>query len=328
MVSSALLARIAFDPGPQEMTAIPWPAGLAPTGAAAPSSTSLPAADVLVITWTAAEARTLGQVLTPGVASTSWTHYATDFAAYLPQLTSESPAKSEHRLASFCPVTIGSQRVICAKSELHPATDGPTLPTAQLAAQLATECGASLVITTGTAGGAGNGTLLGDVNVAARVHADFTTKLKGHSWSEEVFATQPLSAAQSARVAGTGPLIAANLGRFPAQSRPPEVWNGDTVSTDFFAFDTTDDHYGLRAYDPGIRAVEMDDAAICAGLAGHSAQVMSVRNASDPVESGTSLAAEKKSAEQVYQDYGWATTIGSAIVTWALIAGLEPEPSA
>ena len=99
------------------------------------------------------------------------------------------------------------------------------------------------------------------------------------------------------------------------------------LSTDFFAFDTTDDHYGLRAYDPGIRAVEMDDAAICAGLAGKQVQVMSVRNASDPVESGTSLAAEKKSAEQVYQDYGWATTIGSAIVTWALIAGLEAAAS-
>jgi nucleoside phosphorylase len=327
MDSRALLARINFDPGPQKMTPIPWPQGLAPTGAAAPASGGLPAADVLVITWTAAEARTLGQVLTPGVESTSWTPYDTDFAAYLPQLTSESPAKDEHRLASFCPVTIGSQRVICLKSELHPATDGPTLPTAQLAAQLAAECGAPLVITTGTAGGAGDGTLLGDVNVAARVHADFTTKLKGHPWSEEIFTTAPLSAAQSAQVAATAPLIAANLGRFPAQSRPPQIWTGDTVSTDFFAFDTTDDHYGLRAYDPGIRAVEMDDAAICAGLAGKQTQVMSVRNASDPVEAGTSLAAEKKSAEKIYQDYGWATTIGSAIVTWALIAGLGAAAS-
>lgn len=323
MTTTALLDRLAFDPGSHaaELAPIPWPDGLAPARPYAPQgATSIPPADVLVITWTAAEGRALADVLTPGIESSGWTPYRTGWQSYLPQLTRRSPARQAERLGSWCMTTIGSAHAVCFKSELHPATDGPTLPAARLAAQLAGECDARLVITTGTAGGAGDGTLLADVNVAARVHADFTTKLKGHPWSGQAFAAAQPSVQQAAYLAATGPMIAVNLGRIPAQPRLPKIWAGDTVSTDFFCYDTEDDHYGLRAYDPGIRAVEMDDAAVCAGIAGR-VPVASVRNASDPVMASAD-AADANQAAEIYRRYGYWTTIGSAICTWALIAGL------
>lgn len=79
------LARILFDPeGPEAQrqrsdwptppptlakafVQIPWPANLAPKpSATAPAGDSLPPCDVLIVTWTLAEALALSHVLTPG----------------------------------------------------------------------------------------------------------------------------------------------------------------------------------------------------------------------------------------------------------------------
>lgn len=325
-MADEVLDRITYDPGAHEagLAPIPWPAGLEPRTRGVPhQSASVPLADVLVITWTAAEARALADVLTPGIQSAEWAAYDTGWASYAPQLTGRSPARDEGRLASWCMTQVGGLAVTCVKSELHPATDGPTLPTAQLAAQLAGECSPRLVITTGTAGGAGDGTLLGDINVARAVRADFTSRLKDHPWSKGTWRAAPVTTGQGTALAGTAPLIAANAGRIPAQPRPPRIWAGDTVSTDTFAYDTQDDHFGLRAYDPAIRAVEMDDAAICAGINGR-VPVASCRNASDPVLPSAGEANAREAAS-IYQRFGYWTSINSAICTWALIAGMSGD---
>ena len=109
-------------------------------------------------------------------------------------------------------------------------------------------------------------------------------------------------------------------------SRACRTLTGHVVSTDFFVFDTVDDHYGLRKYDPDIKAVEMDDAAVAYGLAGdttgqhRTVPVMSVRNASDPVmENGSEDDAHQ--ATEIYKKFGYWTTVNSVIVTWAMIAG-------
>jgi nucleoside phosphorylase len=320
--ANAYLARVMYDPGRQESLSIPWPSGLAPSGISAPKGTEeIPDSDVLVITWTAAEARALADVLTPGIQSTDWIYYETNFAAFESQLTGRSPARSEGRLGSWAQVTIGKQRVTCFKSDLHPATDGPSLPTAQLVKQLIAEIHPQLVITTGTAGGAGSGTLLGDINIAVNVKSDFTTKLKGHPWSQQSWTCAALQEMQSSALARLHSLTPAGS-HLPAGSGAPHVWYGDTVSTDFFAYDTDVDHFGLRAYAPEIRAVEMDDAAVAVSAKEANVAFMSVRNASDPVMTNYSPASSKQAA-QIYQRYGYWTTVNSAIGTWALIAGLQ-----
>jgi nucleoside phosphorylase len=108
----------------------------------------------------------------------------------------------------------------------------------------------------------------------------------------------------------------------PPGSDPPEVWFGHTVSTDFFAYDTFDDHFGLRLYDPDIRAVEMDDAAVAMAASDSNVAFMSVRNASDPVMPNYSKASSAQ-AVAIYQKYGYWTTVNSALGVWALIIGLE-----
>lgn len=324
-----LFDRLTFTPEGVSLAPIPWPDGLAP--AAQPTQRTgrggIPQCDVLVITWTAAEAMALADVLTPNVKSADWIAYAEDWGKYEPQLTGRSPAKFSRRLGSFWMTKIGELSVCCFKSELHPATDGPTLPTAQLAAQLAAESDARLVITTGTAGGAGNGTLLGDVCVATAVHADFTTRLAHHPWSQQQWPTAPVTASQQVMLDHAAVLFAANSGHLPSAPRAPMVWDGHVVSTDFFAFDATDDHYRLRAYDPAIRAVEMDDAAVAYGVLNLTGppQFASVRNASDPVMPDGSEASARQ-ASDIYRRYGYWTTANSAIVTWALIAGLPARP--
>lgn len=314
--------RIAFAPAPKHLAPIPWPKGLAPT----PASTIepdgvLPAADALVITWTAAEAMALADVLTPGIHSTDWVPYKNNWATFEKHLTGRSPARESKRLGSFHMTRIGNMDVCCFKSELHPATDDATVPTALLAAQIANETGARLIITTGTAGGAGDDILLGDVNVATAVHADFTRKLSKLSWAHEKWPLRGLSVSQTHLLSILNPLFAANY-HLPGAAHPPSIWQGDVVSTDFFAYDTEDDHFGLRKYDPLIRAVEMDDAAVAYGIGQDKTMFCSVRNASDPVMPDASKASAKQAA-QIYRQYGYWTTVNSAIATWALIAGMQ-----
>lgn len=316
------LERISYDPGTKVLTPIPWPEGFKPTPHVLSDRTAMPDnCDVLVITWTAAEARALADVLTPGVQSSDWIYYKTNFADYLPDLTGRSPARESRRLGSWWITSIGSKTVIVFKSELHPATDGPTVPTTQLVEQLIKECNPGAVITTGTAGGAGDGTLLGDINIASAVHADFTTKLKSWVDATTVFPTTELTQKNMAMVAAAIPLFKVNAGQIPAQPKATQVWTGHTVSTDFFAFDTNTDHFGLRKYDSEIRAVEMDDAAVAAGTL--NTPFYSVRNASDPVMPGINEQQDDKNAADIYQKYGYWTTVNSAIGTWALIAGME-----
>ena len=65
-------------------------------------------------------------------------------------------------------------------------------------------------------------------------------------------------------------------------------------------------------------AVEMGDTVL-----GRAApRWTAIRNASDPqMDGGQSLADQTKTAAQIYEKYGYWTTVCSAIATWAVIAG-------
>lgn len=322
--------RILFDGGVRTVKpAIAWPAGLGPLHPSAPKGTkALPQCDVMIVTWTAAEARALADVLSPGIESSDWVYYTTNFAAYEKQLTGRSPARESKRLGSWATVQIGPSKVLLFKSELHPATDASSLPTAQMITQVAKEAGVGYIVTTGTAGGAGDGTRLGDVNVASSIRADFTTKLKGRPWSNMTWATAMLTPSQQHFLGVVPAIVPVPLYPVSATAAsygpPPTVWFGDVVSTDFFAFDSGTDGYHLRQYDPLIRAVEMDDAAVGIGAAAAVVPCISVRNASDPVMPDITRASANAAAK-IYQKWGYDTTVNSAVASWAVVAGLPGE---
>ena len=148
------------DPAP-----IPWPDGLAASGApySRAADEPLPYADVLVVTWTAAEGQALADVLTPGMSNMTWKPHAHQWSSYEPQLTDQSPARDAHCMGYVAQVTIGDVQVLAVKSELHLATDGISAPIVALWKQMVSEAQPKLVISTGTAGGIGASTQLGDV---------------------------------------------------------------------------------------------------------------------------------------------------------------------
>jgi uridine phosphorylase len=325
-MTDALLERLTYEPTDKSLTPIPWPKGLEPTVVKykAASDAPLPKVDVVVSAFTFAEGEALSAVLSPGHSSTDWIYYTKDFDAYESQLTKESK-----RLLSYSLVTIGAVRVLLVKLELHPATDGPTLPTAQLWHQIITETGAKTIVTHGTAGAVQSTTILGDVIIAAHVRWDCQGQFKSESWADDEYACTPLTEMTPNLTFAQETLIPVNSGRLaPIATRAPVIWLGfDTITTDFFAFDDAENHYGLRTYDSNARAVEMDDAA-CGVAMQHigvgAPKWYSIRNASDPqMPQGASIEAEDSAAAKIYQDKGFTTTVGSAIACWALVADLN-----
>jgi purine-nucleoside phosphorylase len=316
----------------ENLTPIPWPKKLAPSPAPlkpAPSqNAALPKADVLVVSWTVAEGSALSDVLTPGFeCKTAWYRYAHDFASYASQIRPGAPASESKLLGSYFVTNIGTKRVVCFKSELHMSQDGPKLPVRALWKQIITETGASLVITTGTSGGIGAGVELGDVLLAAQVRFDCQKAFKNATFAQSAFTPSSISTAQ---FASASDLFKANAEKLPASSRPPTIFIKpaptvrplNIVTTDFFGFDTAENFYKLQGLGS---AVEMGDAVL--GLAiqdlGNAApKWCALRNVSDPqiADEGT-LSDQSKKAAQIYEKYGYWTTVCSAIAVWAAIAG-------
>lgn len=325
----ALVEVVQADP-------IPWPAGLAPTPVTlnpAPADTDpLPAADALIVTYTVAEGEALADVLDPGHPTTTWTSYRNGWTELKKSVQKGAPSleSGRDRAGQWAVATIGDATVVLVKSDLHPSTDGPSLPIRALWVQMIEQVHPRLVITTGTAGGVGAETLLGDVIVSSRVRWDATKRFENDPWARASYISTGIQPSHShLRKAHSG-LIPVNAAHLPTAPRTPRIVTDtrahptSVISTDFFAFDDADDHYGLRSYQPDARAVEMDDAALglaCADLADPPAWV-SVRNASDPQMNAATLADETREAAAIYEKYGYWTTVGSAITCWALVAGL------
>ena len=330
MRAASAVAMAAAKPKP----AIPWPAGLAPVPVPLlqrPQPTdALPACDYLAVTWTVAEAKALADVLTPGCDSrTDWYPYAKDFdSIYAPLIRKGAPAYDSRRLGSYFLTEIGGKKVLCYKSELHMSQDGPKLPVRLLWKQLIAETQPKMVITTGTAGGIGGGVVLGDVIIGKAVRFDCIRSFKNAAFHNGYYHCSPVSRKYLKSAAKN--LMSTVKSQLPASPRAPKIFYGDweqvrpinVVTTDFFAFDDTTNYYGLQGRGS---AVEMGDAVL--GLAIHdlgrgAPRWTAIRNASDPqMDGGQPLAAQTKTAAQIYEKYGYWTTVCSAIATWAVIAG-------
>jgi len=93
------------------------------------------------------------------------------------------------------------------------------------------------------------------------------------------------------------------------------------VTTDFFGFDTSNDHYHLR----GLGAVsEMGDAVlglVAAEMGAKAPRWIAVRNVSDPQikADGLTLRQQASLAAQIYKGFGGWSSVCSAIVCWALV---------
>lgn len=312
---------------------LPWPAGRAPAAApvvpAPRPDDPLPTADVLVVTWTVAEAEALADVLTPGQPRAQWYVYARGYQEYLPLIRPGAPARHYGRLGVYAVAEIRGLRVLCVKSDLHLSQDGPHLPVRRLWGQIIREAAPRLVVTTGTAGGIGADTVLGDVVLTSVVRFDCQKTFKSASFAQASYSEPATPKPAALDQAALGSLLAANSARIPA-SRAARIWYAaPVITTDFFAFDDTTDHYRLRAADPAAQAVEMGDAVLAlvatADLSDPPTWLI-VRNASDPqIDGSLTLAQQAATAARIYEKYGYWTTVNSAVTTWALIDGLSLE---
>jgi nucleoside phosphorylase len=316
---------------------IPWPQGLAPTPVVqdAADTDPLPKADVLIVTYTVAEGYALSDILTPGVHSTEWTPYRNNWPAIKSLIEGGRAPALESDCAGYWALTkIGDVTAVLVKSELHPSTDGPKVPIVTAWQQWIDQVQPKLVITTGTAGAVQGTTLLGDVVVSKHVTWDCKRQFKNQPFAGKSFH----SAAHVEAgwfVDAEHHLIPINADSLPAPyyTGRPRVWVDSShpahvISTDFFAFDDTEDTYGLRTFDKSARAVEMDDAALAYALEGVTDPPpwLIVRNASDPQMSQADLPTETKQAASIYQKWGLVTSWGSAICCWVLCTQLQPKP--
>jgi nucleoside phosphorylase len=309
---------------------VPWPKGLAPTTGAKPRGTSsspLPRADVLVVTWTVDEGHALSRVLTPGKDShNDYLSYTHNFAAISKKMRRGCPALEAKRLGAYWTTSIGGKSVVVFKSDSHLSQDGPQVPNIGVWRQIIDEVRPKLVITTGTAGGIGRAFEVGDVIVSSIVRFDCIAKFKKQPFAQAHYAS---AAAKTAHFAAARTLFKVNAGQLPKDNRrlPKIVRVGaaaltsSVVTTDFFGFDTSDNHYKLQ----GLGDVsEMGDAVLglVAQQMGKSApRWLAIRNVSDPqIKAEGTLRQQAQVAAQIYKGFGRWSSVCSAITCWASIA--------
>jgi Phosphorylase superfamily len=324
--------------GLSRFTDIPWPNGLAPVTGGKPGSGDgpLPRADALVVTWTVDEGHALSRVLTPGKDSRNdYVPYTHNYASIAKTMSPRSPAVQEKRLGAFWTTTIGRNNVVVFKSESHLSQDtnrrlpaDGVLPNAVVWKQIIEEVRPKVVLTTGTAGGIGKDFEVGDVIVSSVVRFDSEKWLKSAPFGAADYHSQP---AASRHFAEAEALFKANAGQLPPDNtRPPKIvqvgpddLSASVVTTDFFGFDTSDNHYKLW----GLGDVsEMGDAVLglVAQQLGPSAPPwLAVRNVSDPeIKADGTLTQQAALAANIYKAFGRWSSVCSAIVCWALIAAL------
>jgi nucleoside phosphorylase len=322
--------------GLSRFTEISWPKGLEPKTGRTPTGRKggpLPSADVLVVTWTVDEGHALSRVLTPRKDSRNdYVAYTHNYAKIARKMSKGSPAVQAKRLGAYWTTTIGTKKVIVFKSESHLSQDtnkvsppaNVSLPNADLWKQIISEVKPKLVMTTGTAGGIGRQSQVGDVVVSPIVRFDCENWLKREPYHNAVYKDQ---GGASKYLAKAKSLFKANADQLPKDNtRPPKIViataaPSSIVTTDFFGFDTSNDHYGLRGKGA---ACEMGDAVlglVAQELGEDAPRWVAVRNVSDPqIKAQGTLKEQADLGAQIYKGYGRWSSVCSAVVCWALIA--------
>jgi len=278
------------------------------------------------------EGHALSRVLTPGKDSRNdYRSYAHNYATIAKKMRSGSPALNAKRLGAYWTTTIGRKKVVVFKSDSHLSQDtrklpqgNGTLPNEDLWRQIIREVQPELVITTGTAGGIGRNCEVGDVIVSPIVRFDCLKWLKSEPFHNADYKD---GAANTKYLVTAEKLFKANAGQLPKDNtRLPRIVRSTTIrssvlTTDFFGFDTSNNHYGLQ----GLGAVsEMGDAVlglVASKMGGQAPRWVAVRNVSDPqINAVGTLQQQAQVAAQIYKGFGRWSSVCSAIVCWALIA--------
>ena len=317
--------------GLSRYTDVPWPKKLAPKTGPKPrrgGSSPLPRADVLVVTWTVDEGHALSRVLTPGKDSRNdYLSYTHNFAALAKKMRPGCPALQAKRLGAYWTTSIGGKSVVVFKSDSHMSQDGPQLPNIDLWRQMIQEVQPRLVITTGTAGGIGTQFEVGDVIVSPIVRFDCTAKFKSKPFAQLHYSS---TAAKTTHFATARSLFKANAPQLPKDNtRLPKIvrvgttaLSSSVVTTDFFGFDTSDNHYKLK----GLGDVsEMGDAVlglVAQDMGASAPRWLAIRNVSDPQikADGLTIRQQAALAAQIYKGFGRWSSVCSAITCWASIA--------
>lgn len=313
---------------------VPWPRSsptatpLDPPPAETDNLARFAGYDAVVMTWTAAEAAALAALFTPNHLPSQWYEYRYRVADYVPLVTgAKAPfndkqkemARYYHSLGLYFPCTVGKAKVLLFKSGLHLDYDGPAVPLKRLVGEIVQAVKPKMLITTGTGGGIGKSTALGDIAIGSVVKFDCTTQFKNEPWAIAEYNPSPLPVGALAAI--TPALLNVNSSRLPG-APTPKVWHAGAdaiVTTDFFGFDDSTDHFGLQGLG---RVCEMGDAMVGQALKAFPAiKWYAIRNASDPQIANPTgdMEAANKEAGQIYTKYGPFTTAGSAIATWAVL---------
>lgn len=218
------------------------------------------------------EGHALSRVLTPGKDSRNdYIPYTHNYAALSKQMSKGSPAVEAKRLGTFWTTTIGTKKVVVFKSDSHLSQDtdkhfpaNGQLPNAELWKQIIGEVQPKLVLTTGTAGGIGKQFEVGDVVVSPVVRFDSTSWLKKATFASAHYTSH---AAQTRFFSQARDLFKTNASQLPSDNtRPPAIsvvapsgLSRSIVTTDFFGFDPSDDHFKLQGLGD---ASEMGDAVL------------------------------------------------------------------
>ena len=311
-------------------TEIPWPKNLEPRTGKTPSGRSgspLPKAHVLIVTWTVDEKHALSRVLTPGKDSRDdYRPYTHNYATISKRMRPGCPARNAQRLGAFWTTQIGGKSVVVFKSDSHMSQDGPELPNVDVWRQIIGEVEPKLVLTTGTAGGIGKDFEVGDVVASPIVRFDCISKFKGKPFHDAHYSSNSV---KRQYFAVAKKLFSANAGQLPPENprRPkiirigPKALASSVVTTDFFGFDTSDNHYRLQ----GLGDVsEMGDAVlglVAQEMGSAAPRWVAVRNVSDPqIKAEGTLKEQAALAANIYKGFGRWSSVCSAIVCWALVA--------
>jgi hypothetical protein len=329
----------------KHMVAIPWPDGEEPQPSdPAVGDGSLPPADVLIVTWTTDEGHALSRVLTPGFDSHPpgphdtpepgmqyWRKYTKNYDALSATMSPLCPARQYKRLGTYLSATIAGRSVTMFKSDSHFSQDGSrelaTTPNRKVWEQIIADVKPKLVITTGTAGGIGAASVVGDVIVSRFV----AFQPRNAATPSDLFDCAALVPGRP--FANVHALIKPNARFLPGGSGgpAPKIHNaGKTqrgvLTTGGFAYDDSANTDHLEGH--GL-ACEMGDAVlglVCQEMGSSAPDYVCVRNVSDPqIDASDGTPQQQRArAAAIYKAYGKWSSVCSAIVCAAIVAALQP----
>lgn len=301
--------------------AISWPAPqLVPSAVRPdpkPTTTSpLPRADVLVVTYSPAEGHALADVFTPGWPLQRWYPYRNGWQQLKKTLPDgRIPSRETDRAGLWATSRVNASSVVLVKTDLHPSTDGGPGPLTDLWRQMIDQVQPRLVITTGSATGSGS-LDLGDVVVSRHL------TLTGFEDTEH-----PEDFASSAHLRSTRlPLVQAKLlpdisPMLPRTPRAAQVWTDtrdhpvSVVTALTFAASLDLDPVRKRHGQVVVTTADAPLAMASAQMANPPAWVSVRAVASTHGQSHPDRAGAAASHEQ----FAYAACLGSALACWGLI---------